>query len=169
MNQSVPVVNREQVFEQLIDHHLPTIRRVVFRILGNAADTDDVIQQAMLKAWEKFDRCRNPEKIGAWVCRIAGNEAYDLLRRRRSETALFEARQGVDAVATGHDREVVEVVESAMQTLPEHLHSALNLTVFEDFSTDRAAATLGCTPATLYWRIFKARKILEKQLRELLK
>ena len=159
--------NRERIFEELIDRHLPMIRRVVFRILYNAMDTDDVIQQAMLKAWEKFEYCNDPDKLSGWVCRIASNEAYDLLRRRKRESVLFEDFPAADS-AIHHRPEITEAVEKAVKNLPEHLHSALNLTVFEEFSTSQAAATLGCTPSTIYWRVFKARKILEKQLKELL-
>ncbi len=169
MSETVLSDNRELVFGELIDCHLPMMRRVVFRILGNTRDTDDVIQQAMLKAWTKFDRCKKPDKISGWVCRIACNEAYDLLRRRKRETALFENQPAPDAPAPEHGREVAEVIEAAMSALPNYLHSALNLTVFEGLSTNEAAEVLGCGPATLYWRVHKARKILGKQLKELLK
>ena len=156
MSETVLPDNRELVFGELIDSHLPMMRRVVFRILGNTGDTDDVIQQALLKAWTKFDRCEKPEKISGWVCRIACNEAYDLLRRRKREVAIFENRLAADVPAPGH-------------SLPEYLHSALNLTIFEGLSTNEAAEVLGCGPATLYWRVHKARKVLGKQLKELLK
>jgi RNA polymerase sigma-70 factor (ECF subfamily) len=161
--------NRELVFGKLIDCHLPMMRRVVFRILGNTGDTDDVIQQALMKAWTKFDRCEKPDKISGWVCRIACNEAYDLLRLRKREVAIFENRLAADVPAPGHAREVSEAIEAAMSSLPEYLHSALNLTIFEGLSTNEAAEVLGCGPATLYWRVHKARKVLGKQLKELLK
>jgi RNA polymerase sigma-70 factor (ECF subfamily) len=169
MNEAALPDSREKVFGELIDCHLPMMRRVVFRILSNTGDTDDVIQQALLKAWTKFDRCEKPDKISGWVCRIACNEAYDLLRRRKREVALFENQLDQEAPAPEHGREMTEVVEAAMNTLPDYLHSALNFTVFEGLSTDEAAALLGCGPATLYWRVHKARKILGKQLKELLK
>jgi len=162
---------REEVFGVLIDIHLPWLRRVVFRILNNPSDTDDVIQQAMLKAWQQFHRCSNHDKLSGWVCRIACNEAYDLLRHRKRERALFETQFVLDAPVHehGHGHEIAEVIEAAMNTLPDYLHSALNLTVFEGLSTDDAAAALGCGTATLYWRVHKARKILGKQLKESLK
>jgi RNA polymerase sigma-70 factor, ECF subfamily len=45
---------REEIFAQLIDEKLPMLRRVVYRIVLNEADTDDVIQAALLKAWKSF-------------------------------------------------------------------------------------------------------------------
>ncbi len=160
---------REAVFEKLIDEHLPSLRRVVFRVIGNASDTDDVIQQAMLTAWERFDQCRNHAKLSGWVCSIACNKAYDLLRKRSRETSLFEF-DVIPATATRHTVEIdlLEEVEIALRSLPDHLHAALNLTVFEGLETEDAAAALGCKPATLYWRVHKARKILSNKLKEVL-
>ncbi|MDD3119039.1 MAG: sigma-70 family RNA polymerase sigma factor [Victivallales bacterium] len=170
MREEAPAAERDRIFEELIDTRLPTIRRVIFRIVGNAADTDDVIQQAMLKAWCRFDTCNSPQKISAWVCRIACNEAYDLLRRRQRETAWRDSGPATETGRPGHgeNAEITEAVALAMKRLPQPLHAALSLTVFEKFSAREAAAALGCSPATLYWRVFKARKLLAKQLRELL-
>ncbi len=160
---------REAVFEKLINEHLPALRRVVFRIIGNSSDTDDVIQQAMLTAWERFDQCREHAKLPGWVCSIACNKAYDLLRKRSRETALFESgsTQAEPAKRTA-DKELLEEVEFAIKSLPDHLHAALNLTVFEGLGTRKAAAALGCKPATLYWRVHKARKLLSRKLKEAL-
>ena len=170
MSANIPSTDREQIFGELIDQRLSTIRRIVFRILDNAADTDDVIQQAMLKAWTRFDGCKDTGKIAGWVCRIACNEAYDLLRRRQREATWIDRRPVEETVipSPANPAEIAEAVDTAMRRLPRPLHAALNLTVFEKFTPREAAAALGCTPATLYWRVFKARKLLAKQLKEFL-
>jgi len=159
---------QERAFSALIDAELPRWRRVVFRILGNADDTDDAIQQALLKAWQQRDTCREPDRLSAWVCRIACNSAYDRLRERQREVRLFDEGETVaESAAPTADPELGEALETALSRLPDPLHAALNLTVFEGLSTMDAAAALGCGPATLYWRVHQARKMLNRQLKEL--
>ena len=72
-------------FEQLIDRELPKLRGVAFRLLRNAADTDDAIQEALIKAYQRFDTFKNEAALSSWVCRIVINCSFDLLRKRRSE------------------------------------------------------------------------------------
>jgi RNA polymerase sigma-70 factor, ECF subfamily len=157
---------REETFAQLIDEKLPMLRRVVYRIVLNEADTDDVIQAALLKAWKSFASYREQSQFSSWICRIACNQAYDLFRKRQHETGKLELFRIHNSVVDDKNAmmEKFAAVEQAMKQLPEKLHAALNLTTFEAMAPDKAAEVLGCTTATIYWRIHKARKLLKKTL-----
>ena len=158
--------SKEQIFAKIIDEKLPMLRRVVFRIVSNEADTDDIIQAALLKAWQKYDSYRNNSQLSSWICRIACNQAYDLFRKRQREAGKLELFQ-IHETDRGDNSAAIErlaAVEQAMQELPVKLHAALNLTAFEGMSPERAAQILGCTTATIYWRIHKARKFLKNSL-----
>ena len=70
--------HKERAFSELLDEKLPMLRRVVYRLGLNEHDADDVIQSALLKAWEKYDTFTRQAQLSSWVCRIACNQAYDL-------------------------------------------------------------------------------------------
>ena len=61
------------------------LRSVAYRIVGNCADADEAIQQAMLAAWRKFDTFRGCSRMSSWIYRITVNESYNILRNRRRE------------------------------------------------------------------------------------
>ena len=157
---------KEQVFSQLIDDKLPMLRRVVYRIVFDETDTDDIIQTALLKAWKNYGSYKEQSQFSSWICRIACNQAYDLFRKRQRENGKLEFfrihRSEVEDKSAAIEK--FEAVELAMKKLPEKLHAALSLTVFEDMTPDEAAEVLGCTTGTVYWRIHKARKILKETL-----
>jgi RNA polymerase sigma-70 factor, ECF subfamily len=157
---------KEQIFAELIDEKLPMLRRVVYRIVFNEADTDDVIQTALLKAWKNFGSYREQSQFSSWICRIACNQAYDLFRKRQRENGKLELFR-IDKSTIEDKSAAIEkfaAVEQAMKQLPEKLHAALSLTTLEEMSPDEAAEILGCSTGTVYWRIHKARKILKKTL-----
>ena len=158
--------NKEEAFAQLIDEKLPMLRSVVYRIVLNEADTDDVIQSALLKAWKNFASYREQSQFSSWICRIACNQAYDLFRKRQRENGKLEFFRIHKSVVEDKNAAIEKfaAVKQAMEELPEKLHAALNLTTLEDMTPDEAADVLGCTTATVYWRIHKARKILKRNL-----
>lgn len=155
--------NKEQVFAQLIDEKLPMLRRVVYRIVLNEADTDDIIQSALLKAWNKYGSYREQARFSSWICRIACNQAYDLFRKRQRENGKLELFRVHKSIADDKTAalEKFAAVEEAMKKLPEKFHAALSLTTLENMTPDETAAALGCSTATVYWRIHKARKMLK--------
>ena len=158
--------DKELRFTQLINEKLPMLQRVVYRIVANESDTDDVIQSALLKAWKNYDSYRDNSQFASWICRIACNQAYDLFRRRQREAGKLElfAIHANEAADDSAALDRLALVEQTMKSLPSNLHAALSLTVFENMSPDKVAAILGCTKATVYWRIHRARKILKKNL-----
>jgi RNA polymerase sigma-70 factor (ECF subfamily) len=158
--------NKEQIFTNLIEEKLPMLRRVVYRIVLDESDTDDIVQAALLKAWNKYDSYQEKAQFSSWICRIACNQAYDMFRKRQRERGnleLFKIHTSVvnDSSAA---KERFDKVEKAINELPEKLHAALTLTAFEKVSPEDAAEILGCNTGTVYWRIHKARKILKNKL-----
>ena len=153
-------------FHRLCREELPILRGGVYRILGNAADTDDVVQEALLRAYRSYASFREDAVLLNWVYRIAINCAYDFLRRRRRQA---EAQQGyVDtAEATGDAEETerrLKRLEEAVAKLPETYREALVWGNLSELSGHEAAARLGCTENTLYQRVFKAKQMLKRLL-----
>lgn len=158
-------MNRTTTFETLIDHELPMLRQVVWRIMRNVADTDEVIQNVLLKAWQKFGTFRNESKLSSWVCRIAVNEAYDQKRKNRKEREVC-AQIGDNPSADGVNETLLCALDHAVEALPANFRQALLLTVVEGLSAERAAALSECNLNTFYWRVSKAKTLLRNALKE---
>jgi RNA polymerase sigma-70 factor (ECF subfamily) len=75
---------RRASFPELVERHGRMVFRVAYRITGNEADAEDVVQEAFLKAYKAFDRFDERASFSTWIFRIAANCAIDLLRRRRT-------------------------------------------------------------------------------------
>ena len=152
-------------FRRLCSEELAYLRGGVFRIVGNADDTDDVIQEALLKAYRRADSFRQESNLRSWVYRIAVNCAFDLLReKKRQEEAgqqYFVAKSGSKA---GHDETKLAQLERAVADLPEIYREAVVWGCLSDLSGRDAAARIGCTENTLYQRVFKAKQMLKKMM-----
>ncbi len=158
---------RHHAFATLIDAELPRLRAVAYRFLGNAHDADEVIQNALLKAWRKFTGFRNGSKLSSWVCRIVINECHEIVRKRKVEDKHLRAYVEQKPCAGGDDAELsaqLARLRLAIASLPELYRLALSIGFLGDLSAEKAAQKLGCSVNTLYQRIHKAKSLLKKKM-----
>ena len=160
------MTEKDERFHRLCRDELPILRGGVYRIVGNIADTDDVIQEALLRAYRSYDSFRSDAKLVSWVYRIAQNCAFDLLRKRKRQAAARENySQCGDTGGNDDDAERLEKLESAVAKLPELYREAVVWGCLSDLPGRDAAQRLGCTENTLYQRVFKAKQMLKKMLK----
>src|ERR1043166_5573621 len=72
-----------EAFEMIIRTHSRTLFAIAYGILQNREEAEDVVQDALVKAWKTRWRVRDPEKFPAWLGMIGRHRAYDALRKRR--------------------------------------------------------------------------------------
>ncbi len=146
--------------------------RVAQGVLRNAADAEDVAQEALLRAYQKFDRLRDVTRFRAWLVRITFRLALDrwrsAKRREQRETnwALPEQRPSpptTEEIAASNAFQVR--LEKALEELPEKLRLVLLLAAIEGYTLDEVAAMLGVPQGTVKSRLFHARKALAEKLR----
>ena len=156
----------EKRFQRLCSEELTYLRGGVFRIVGNADDTDDVIQEALLRAYRRADSFRRESDLRSWVYRIAVNCAFDLLRarKRRAEADRTYTEDPANASADPAAEERLAELRKAVARLPELYREAVVWGCLSDLSGSEAAARLGCSENTLYQRIFKAKQRLKTML-----
>ncbi|MBO4631259.1 MAG: RNA polymerase sigma factor [Lentisphaeria bacterium] len=154
----------EKRFQRLCCEELTYLRGGVFRIVGNADDTDDVIQEALLRAYRRADSFRSESDLRSWVYRIAVNCAFDLLRdrKRQAEAGRQYAETAVQKGSIDETR--LAALEHAVAELPVIYREAVVWGCLSDLSGSEAAARLGCTENTLYQRVFKAKQMLKKKM-----
>ena len=155
----------EMRFLRLCREEVTYLRGGVFRIVGNEADTDDVIQEALMRAYRRVGSFRGDADLRSWVYRIALNCAFDLLRerKRRAETDGKYATEPKESKNDSDEKQLIEL-EHAISELPPLYRDAIVWGALSDLSGGEAAARLGCSENTLYQRIFKAKQRLKTML-----
>ncbi len=167
-NENLNQTIKDQAFAMLIDNELPRLRAVAYRFLGNAHDADEVIQNALLKAWKKFSNFKNESKLSSWVYRIVINECHEIVRKRNVEDKHLkryaENQHNVGNATPATLPVQLAQLRRAIASLPKLYREAITVGFLSDLSTEEAAQRLGCSPNTLYQRIYKAKALLKTQL-----
>lgn len=168
-----------RAFDLLVLKYQGRIATLVSRYVSDAGEVEDVTQEAFIKAYRALGKFRGDSAFYTWLYRIAANAAKNHLvakGRRPGADATIEDAEGFDeggmlsesaspeALAMGG--ELAEVVESALNALPEELKAALMLREFDGLSYDDIADVLGCPVGTVRSRIFRAREAIDQRVKE---
>jgi RNA polymerase sigma-70 factor (ECF subfamily) len=146
---------------------------LVFRIVGNREDAEEVLADVFLQAWQqasRYDPVRG--KPVTWLLTIARTRAIDRLRsssRQQARTAGFEEKRENKPSGSEHDPlfviETQSVVREALQTLPEQQRIAVEMAYFGGMSHTEIAAALDQPLGTIKDRIRSGIMHLRKRLR----
>jgi len=168
-----------RAFDLLVLKYQGRIAALVGRYVSDAGEVEDVTQEAFIKAYRALAKFRGDSAFYTWLYRIAANAAKNHLvakGRRPGADATIEDAEGFDeggllsesaspeALAMGG--ELAEVVESALNALPNELKAALMLREFDGLSYDDIADVLGCPVGTVRSRIFRAREAIDQRVKE---
>ena len=159
-----------EAFEMIIRTQSRALFAIAYAILQNREEAEDVIQDALVKAWKTRRRVREPEKLPAWLCTIARHRARDVARRRRSVPFPKELEEPIDlqfedAARLRRKKDVNEEVHAALATLPELHRTALTLRYFEAMDYAGIERTLGLSNGALRGILGRALGVLRKRLR----
>lgn len=159
--------------EVLVRRHTARVRSLVFALVLNDADADDVAQDAMLRALAGLRTFRGEAGFATWLHRIAVNTAKNFLRQRNRHRAFLVDDCELEEVADEPHRspsrqaesaELDSAVTAAMARLPVDQRAAISLVVLEGLPEREAARVAGCNAATLRWRLHRARQRLRAML-----
>ena len=168
-----------RAFDLLVLKYQGRIAALVSRYVSDTGEVEDVTQEAFIKAYRALGKFRGDSAFYTWLYRIAANAAKNHLvakGRRPGADATIEDAEGFDeggalsesaspeALVMGV--ELAEVVESAINGLPDELRAALTLREFEGLSYDDIADVLGCPVGTVRSRIFRAREAIDQRVKE---
>jgi len=169
------------VFEDLVRRHEASIYRVAYRLTGNHEDAEDLVQEALLEAYESFSRFRAGTYFDRWLFRILRNTYIDGTRARpkvalqsldepiETETGSQNAREVVDW--SGHpERRVLaaaleEPIQQALMALPEEFRLVVVLADMEGLSYEEVSQVAECPVGTVRSRLHRARMALKEKLR----
>ena len=172
----------KSAFDLLVLKYQHRVLKLVGRFVSDAAEAQDVAQEAFLKAYRALPSFRGDSAFYTWLYRIAINTAKNTLvsnRRRPIDFDLdlqdpeqYDRQARLKEVDTPEGvlltDEIREVVERAMQQLPEDLRTAIVLREIEGLSYEEIAEAMDCPVGTVRSRIFRAREAIDKKLQPLL-
>jgi RNA polymerase sigma-70 factor (ECF subfamily) len=149
------------------------------RLIGNDRQAEDIAQEAFLKAYENFDQLRANPSAGGWLRTVTRNLTFNHLGRYRRRWRLFSEMRAADSdddepdmeialpdeVLSGVDADVRhQLIDAAIQQLPEHQRLPLVLYHFEELRYEEIAERLRISLAKVKIDIFRARAALAKIL-----
>jgi RNA polymerase sigma-70 factor, ECF subfamily len=143
----------------VIESHRMDVYNASLRILGNAADAEDVTQDTFVAALQRMSTYDPAQALGPWLRTIARNRAIDLLRRR-ARTPELEVGQGQSAEAIAIDRIEAEHLRATLAHLPARDRALLVLRYWEDQPVDAIARAMGMTDGAVRVALLRARRTL---------
>ncbi len=184
----------EDAFRRLVAPYAPQLHAHCYRMLGSLHDTEDVLQEAMLRAWRGLARFDGRSAFRTWLYRIATNVCLDVIRRRpkRVLPVDYEPSTVSDPAPTANvwidpypdeqleledgyaspearyeQREAVELAfVAALQHLPPRQRAVLILREVLGFSAAEVADALGSTDASVNSALQRARRAVEERIPE---
>ena len=157
-----------QEWETLLAQNAALAFRVARAVLRNDADAEDVAQEALLKAHQRFARLRDASRFRAWLVRVAFRLALDRLRsakRRQAREAQWVFENTRSETPKSATAEFQAHLERALDELPEKQRLVLLLSAMQGHTLEEVSRLLGIPLGTVKSRLFFAKKVLAEKLR----
>lgn len=158
-------------FGELVQRYQASVFGVCYRLLGEAAEAEDLAQEAFLRAFRRLDSYDEGRPFGPWMRRVAANLCLNTLQQRRP--TLAELEDELDEVPgdpeetpelAGDQAETRQRVRQALLRLPDHYRAVIELRHYQDMSYDEMAAALKIGVGDVRTRLFRARRMMARWL-----
>jgi len=150
---------------QSIIDHIPRLRRYARALVGDRYVADDLVQDTLERAWNKFGLWRQGSDLRAWLFTIMHNVFVNQARRRRYE--IEQAMEELPAVAVratqGNQLELAEV-DRALRALSPEQREVVLLVGVEQLSYEEAGRALGIPIGTVMSRLSRGRERMRQLL-----
>jgi RNA polymerase sigma-70 factor (sigma-E family) len=141
----------EHEFRVFVQEIAASLHRTAYLLCGDWYLADDLVQEALAKAYSHWRKVQRADSPSAYVRRILINESRRGWRRNRSRIAVYPGAGAVDIAVSDVSDEVVNRADllQALQSLPARQRATVVLRFLEGLSERETAATLGCTEGTV--------------------
>lgn len=170
-SQAIAAVKRgdREPYDYLVGKYMKRVVSIAWGIVRNAADAEDLGQEAFVKAYESIDRFKSGQPFGPWIYRIVTNLALDVMKHRtkfRDEelSGLEPAERRDDAELPAVTSEIGRRIDRAIESLPEMQRVIARLSLVEEFEHPEIAAMTGLSEGTVRSHLSLARRKLREQL-----
>jgi len=158
-------------YEMLYRQYAQPMFNTSLRIVNNASDAEDVLQESFASAFQFLDRFDYSSTFGAWLKRIVINKSINTLRHRKFAFADIEespANEMQEAEVLDEDNIQVKVeeIKNAMKRLPNGYRAVLSLFLFEGYDYDEISEILNISAATVRSQYHRAKQKLLLQIKK---
>jgi len=158
-------------FETLVRRHSSRFYRVAYRFMRNRAGSEDIVQEAFVKLWERPGMWQAEKNVAftTWFHRVVVNLCLDHHKKKRplpliDEVQIMDERQSQEEDLLENERQ--SLVARAIALLPERQRVALNLCFYEGLSNEEAARIMGVRLKALQSLLMRAKLALKDNLKE---
>ena len=179
------VAGDQKAFEMLVIKYQRRIHRLIGRMVRDVDLVEDIAQETFIRAYRALGQFRGEAQFYTWLYRIAVNTAKKaLMDLKRNPTVSENAYKSDDDDETSRveneltspetpeavlaSKEIVIIINSAMQDLPEELREAITLREIEGLTYEEISEAMNCPIGTVRSRIFRAREAISAKVKPLL-
>ena len=173
----------QRAFTEILNRYRGSIYHLIFKMVHNKEETEDLVQEAFIKAFSSLETFNEEFAFSTWLYKIAINNCIDHFRKKRLKTFSIdnpiESKNGFiqrEFSDTSYlpdnpllSKEKSRLIEDAIANLPEKYRISIVLRHSEDKSYEEISQILRIPLGTVKARIFRAREMLKKQLKEKLR
>ncbi|MBU0984118.1 MAG: sigma-70 family RNA polymerase sigma factor [candidate division Zixibacteria bacterium] len=171
----------QKAYTLLVERHRAAIFHIINRIVRNQEAANDLVQETFMKAFASLASYRSEYRFSTWLYKIAANSSIDFLRKKRIQALSLdrpiETPNGAMEIEVadysyhpGRDYERKQQrfsIEEAISSLPAKYREVIVYRHKEDKSYEEIADSLGIPVGTVKARIFRARELLKKKLKNI--
>ena len=166
---SLSLLGENNAFEVLVIRYQKAVTASAYSVTRNKSLAEDVMQDSFVSAWLKLNTLKEPNKFGAWICRIAKNKAKNLAVRYRDyisfdllENIETERNENVaDLLSAGNDK--YDSLHAVIDGLSDKVRDVINLHYFESASIDEISTKLNLPAGTVKRRLHDGREQIRKE------
>jgi RNA polymerase sigma-70 factor (ECF subfamily) len=179
------VAGDQKAFELLVIKYQRRIQRLIGRMVRDVDLVEDIAQETFIRAYRALAQFRGEAQFYTWLYRIAVNTAKKaLMDLKRNPTVSENAYKSADDDETSPleneltssetpdavlaSKEIAEIINAAMEALPEELRQAITLREIEGLSYEEISEAMSCPIGTVRSRIFRAREAISAKVKPLL-
>lgn len=158
----------QRAFKELFDRYSPILMGMAMRYARNEADAEDILQESFVRIHQKIGDYRGRGSFEGWMKRILIHTAINFVNKRNKESEKKNDEMEVEK-AEICDEQLPddlgqEELTRALNSLPDGYRTVFNLVVLEGYEHQEVSELLGISTGTSQSQLFKAKKMLRKQL-----
>lgn len=163
---------RTIAFDGIMRLHRRAIYSHIRKMVMDAEDTDDLLQETFVKVWKNIDKFKNESKLYTWIYRIATNETLRFLENKRKKQALAlnetseKLMQNMPSEEQFSGEEVEQILQKAILTLPDKQRLVFNMKYFDEMKYEDISQIVDTSVGALKASYHLATKKIEAYLKE---
>jgi RNA polymerase sigma factor (sigma-70 family) len=156
--------------QKLYSRYCDAMYNVAYRMLGNSAEAEDVLQDAFVDVFSKLDTFREESSLGAWIKRIVINQCLNVYKKRKIQLEEWDDHYGniPDEEYGDEDQTSYEIkrVKEAIMKLPDGYRQVLTLYLIEGYDHGEIAGIMGIQETGSKSQYSRAKAKLREMLKE---